>query len=138
LSELTEADIESLTADARAARRRAYAPYSDFHVGAAVRGDVDPPVVLSGGNVENAVYGLSMCAERVAVFRAVAVEVRRIAAIAVAGPNDEVTWPCGACRQVLHEFGPDMLVVAESASGRREQRNLSDLLPEPFGPADLR
>jgi cytidine deaminase len=133
-------DVEGLTAEARAARRRAYAPYSDFHVGAAVLVEADPqPLVLSGGNVENASYGLSMCAERVAVYRALgaAPESRRILAVAVAGPNDDPTWPCGACRQVLHEFGPDMVVVAESASGRREERRLSELLPEAFGPSDL-
>ena len=135
-----QVDVEHLAVEARAARERAYAPYSDFMVGAAVLLDGDPPAIASGGNVENASYGLSMCEERVAVYRALAQTSgqSRLAAIVVAGPGDDPTWPCGACRQVLHEFGPDMIVIAESASGRREQRRLTELLPQAFGPGDLR
>ena len=87
--------------------------------------------------MENASYGLSMCAERTAVHAAAAQGVRRIEAIAVVSGNDRPTWPCGACRQVLHEFGPDLLVVSEDAGGDREERRLSDLLPDAFGPGDL-
>jgi cytidine deaminase len=105
-------------------------------VGAAVL-DEDG-TVIGGSNVENASYGLSMCAERNAVDTAVVRGSLRIAAVAVVGPNEEPSWPCGACRQVLHEFGPDMLVVAEGSSGNRSQKRLGVLLPDAFGPDDLR
>lgn len=132
---ILEPRIEELAAEARAARGRAYAPYSGFHVGAAVL--AEDGTVFSGANVENASYPLSVCAERTAVQATASAGARRLLAVLVAGPADDPTWPCGGCRQVLHEFGPDMLVVLESASGRREQRPLADLLPEAFGPTDL-
>ena len=92
--------------------------------------------IVSGANVENASYGLSMCAERTSAHAAAAQGVRAISAIAVVAGADRPTWPCGACRQVLHEFGPDILVVSEGS--RREERRLSELLPDPFGPGDLK
>lgn len=79
-----------------------------------------------------------MCAERTATFAAVSQGVRKMAAIAVVGSGERPTWPCGACRQVLHEFGPDLLVVSEGASGEREERRLGELLPDAFGPDDLK
>lgn len=88
--------------------------------------------------MENASYGLSMCAERTAVHAAVSQGVRKIDLIAVVSGNERPTWPCGACRQVLHEFGPDLLVVSEGSSGERMERRLSELLPDAFGPDDLR
>ena len=94
--------------------------------------------MVGGSNVENASYGLSMCAERNAVHTAVVRGSLRIAAVAVVGPNEDPSWPCGACRQVLHEFGPDMLVISEGSSGTREERTLRELLPDAFGPDDLR
>jgi cytidine deaminase len=87
--------------------------------------------------VENASYGLSMCAERTAVFHAAAQGLRRLQAVAVVASNDEPTWPCGACRQVLYEFGPDLVVISEGTGGRREERGLKELLPAAFGPEDL-
>ncbi len=101
-----------------------------------MRGDNDR--IVPGANVENASYGLSMCAERTAVHAAVAQGIREISAIAVVASNETPTWPCGACRQVLHEFGPDMLVVSEGSSGDRMEKRLSELLPDAFGPDDLR
>jgi cytidine deaminase len=94
--------------------------------------------VFPGVNVENASYGVAICAERTAVVRAVAEGARRLTAVAVVASNDEPTWPCGACRQVLNEFGPDMVVVSEGLGGQRETRPLSELLPHSFGPDDLR
>jgi len=94
--------------------------------------------VVAGANVENASYGLSMCAERTAVHAAASRGVREIAAIAVVASNEQPTWPCGACRQVLHEFGPGLLVVSEGSGGRRMQRRLDELLPDAFGPGDLK
>jgi cytidine deaminase len=105
-------------------------------VGAAIL-DEDGTVV-GGSNVENASYGLSMCAERNAVHTAVVRGSKRIVAVAVVTENERPTWPCGACRQVLLEFGPDMLVVSEGAGGSREERKLGDLLPDSFGPDDLK
>jgi cytidine deaminase len=126
---------EDLVARAHAARERAYAPYSRFFVGAAVRtGDGR---VFDGANVENASYGLSICAERVAAATAIAAGERRIEAIAVVGGSVRPAAPCGACRQFLFEFNPDMLVVSESPAGDRKEWRLSDLLLDGFGPGDL-
>jgi cytidine deaminase len=126
---------DALVVAARDARERAYAPYSGFRVGAALL--ADDGRTFTGANVENASYGLSMCAERTAMFHAAAEGVRGIRAVAVAASNDEPTWPCGACRQVLNEFGPTMTVVSEGLGGDQEQRSLNELLPLAFGPADL-
>lgn len=123
-------------AAARDARERAYAPYSGFHVGAAVL--ADDGRIFAASNMENASYPLSVCAERNAVARAVFEGARRLEAVAVAASGKEIAWPCGGCRQVLHEFGPGMTVIAEGPNGAREQRSLADLLPRAFGPDDLR
>jgi cytidine deaminase len=104
-------------------------------VGAAVLSDDGR--VFQGVNVENASYPQSICAERTAVVRAVAEGARRLVAVGVVASNDQPTWPCGGCRQVLHEFGPDMVVVSEGLSGERAERRLPDLLPDSFGPDDL-
>ena len=127
-------DLDALTAEARSARGRAYAPYSRFSVGAAVATDAG---VFSGANVENASYGLSICAERVAAASAIAAGARRIEAIAITSSAARATPPCGACRQVLHEFNPDMLVVSEGMTGERKEWRLSELLVDGFGPSDL-
>jgi cytidine deaminase len=131
----TPQQSEALVAAAREARGRAYAPYSGFQVGAALL--AEDGRVVPGANIENASYGLSMCAERTAVFHAAAEGVRRLVAVAVVASNDEPTWPCGACRQVLNEFGPEMVVIAEGLGGTRRELRLPDLLPNAFGPADL-
>jgi cytidine deaminase len=113
----------------------AYAPYSAFRVGAAVL-TADGRIV-PGANVENASYPLSVCAERTAVQRAVTEGVRDLAAVAVVSSAGRETWPCGGCRQVLNEFGPEMTVITEDAEGHPLTRPLRELLPEAFGPADL-
>jgi cytidine deaminase len=120
----------ALARAARAVRRRAYAPYSGFRVGAAV---------LAGGgvhvgcNVENASYGLTVCAERAAVAAAVAAGARRVDAIAVASGTREPTPPCGACLQTLAEVsGPRLLVVLLGARGARVETTLGALLPRGF------
>ncbi len=127
--------LEELVVAAREARERAYAPYSRFFVGAAIL--ADDGRVFTGANVENASYGLSMCAERTAVHHAVAQGMRRLVAVAVSASGETPAWPCGACRQVLHEFGPEAIVVTEAPDGRREERTLPQLLPDAFGPDDL-
>ncbi len=130
-----EATIERLIREALSARERAYAPYSKFLVGAAVLSRSGK--VHRGQNVENASYGLSICAERAAVFAMVAAGERAIEAIAIATQGKKVAFPCGACRQVLREFGPDALVLLVTTGGERASRPLRDLLPDSFGPGDL-
>jgi cytidine deaminase len=92
--------------------------------------------IFPGVNVENASYPLSVCAERSAVQRAVSDGAQKLVAVAVRGPGESPTWPCGGCRQVLYEFGPEMIVTSVGDSGNREERPLADLLPDAFrGPA---
>ena len=134
---LTEAEAETVLQAARAAAARAYAPYSGFPVGAAAL-TADGNLV-AGCNVENASYGLTVCAERVAVWGAIAAGHTAIRAVAVVAPRAQGTTPCGACRQVLNEFAPpgaDLIVVLDGQNGP-EQIPLSDLLPRSFGPRDL-
>ncbi len=137
MGEVDEARLDGLLAAAREAAGRAYVPYSGFPVGAAVlTGD---GTIVPGCNVENASYGLTVCAERVAVFAALAAGHRTVRAVAVAAPRALGTTPCGACRQVLNEFAPrdeDLTVVMEGAGGS-EMTTLAALLPRSFGPADL-
>jgi len=122
---------EALLSAARDARENAYAPYSHFAVGAAL--DSGEGHVFLGCNVENASYGLTMCAERVAVGTAITAGYRRFTAIAIAGPDGVVTAPCGACRQVLAEFNPDMTVVYTTLDGA-VTTTIAELLPHSFGP----
>ena len=129
---------EELVAAARAARERAYAPYSGFRVGAALL--TDGGDIIAGANLENASYGLSICAERAAVAAAVAAGHRRFEAIAVASPGPDPATPCGACRQVLREFprGVDLEVLCAGEAGERLlATTLGALLPDSFGPEDL-
>jgi cytidine deaminase len=125
-------EYQRLVDAATTARGRAYAPYSGFQVGAALRGESGR--VYPGCNVENVSYGLSSCAERNAVVRAVGDGERRFTAIAVVTAAAIPTPPCGACRQVLSEFaaGGDMDVVMVTTGGTRKSRRLSALLPESF------
>ena len=122
-------DFERLLEDANEAMSRAYAPYSGFHVGAALLGE-DGSVHV-GCNVENASYGLTMCAERSAVASAVGAGVRTYRAIAIVTDGDQPVAPCVACRQVLAECGPG-LRIASAAGGKRREWSLNELLPEPF------
>jgi cytidine deaminase len=136
---LTPDAARALLARAIEARRHAYAPYSDFPVGAALL--AHDGTVFTGCNVENASYGLCNCAERVAVGTAVAHGVRAFAAVAVVGPEDGMPCaPCGACRQVLYEFGPEMLVIAPDDGATEAGYTatpLKALLPGAFDPSRL-
>jgi cytidine deaminase len=131
LSRPPEKQIEELVAAAADVRTNAYAPYSEFHVGAAI---LAGGRVFTGVNVENASYPVSVCAERNAVAAAIAAGERRIDCVAVVTDADRPTPPCGGCRQVLWEFGPESLVVSETTSGKRAAWALEDLIPEAFGP----
>jgi cytidine deaminase len=128
-------DWDALVAAARTARERAYAPYSRFLVGAALLDDRGE--LHMGGNVENASYGLTVCAERSAVFAAVARGARRFVALAVVTDLSPPATPCGACRQVLREFAPSLVIVTANPSGERVMTDLLRLLPDSFGPEAL-
>jgi cytidine deaminase len=129
-------DEADLLRRARAARQRAYAPYSHFRVGAALvtaEGEV-----VEGANVENASFGLSMCAERVAIGAMAAAGLRGpIMAIAVVGDGEDALTPCGACRQVIFEFGADAVVYGSGDAGRPVRATIRELLPHAFGPMRL-
>lgn len=125
---------ERLVRAAAQARRNAYAPYSRFRVGAAVL--TQDGSVFTGANVENASYGLSHCAERVAIHKAVSEGHRTITTVAVVVAGDEPAMPCGACRQVMAEFGVRRVIVATPSAVRRV-RTLKQLLAEPFLPERL-
>ena len=129
-------DEADLLHRARAARQRAYAPYSHFHVGAAIL--TAEGEVFDGVNVENASYGLTMCAERVAIG-AMAAAGRRgpVVAVAVVGDGEDALTPCGACRQVIFEFGSEAVVYGSGDGGRPVRATIRELLPHAFGPGRL-
>jgi cytidine deaminase len=134
---ISESVYARLADGARLGAERAYCPYSHFRVGAAVL--TDDGRISWGGNVENASYGLTICAERNAVFQAVAQSAGPtiIRAVVIYTPTPEPTAPCGACRQVINEFGPDA-EVRSICDGPAELRfRLAELLPAAFGPGNL-
>jgi cytidine deaminase len=123
-------DRNALVQAARAAREHALASYSHFQVGAAARAKSGR--IFSGCNIENASYGLTLCAERVAVFKALSEGERGFDAVAVVTDSEVLTPPCGACRQILWEFCGDAEVILANLSGRIEIHRMSNLLPKPF------
>ncbi len=125
-----------LESAARRAAKASYSPYSKFRVGAAVL--TGSGRIYAGTNVENASYGLCNCAERTAIFTAAAAGERVVKAVAVYTPTPQPTAPCGACRQVINEFGPDALVISVCQGSSRLETTLDQLLPSAFGPSDLR
>jgi cytidine deaminase len=122
-------------ARARSASEQAYCPYSKFRVGAALL--TEEGRIFSGCNVENASYGLTICAERNAVFQMVAQGRKTILAVVVYTPTPIPSAPCGGCRQVINEFGPDALVVSVCDGPDILRKKLFELLPDAFGPANL-
>jgi cytidine deaminase len=122
-------ELSRLIEVARAARERAYAPYSGFRVGAAI--ETSSGTIHAGANVENASYGATICAERSAVGSMIAAGERDIVRVAVYTEGSSLSMPCGICRQVLGEFGAHATVVAAGPSGARTLP-LAELLPEPF------
>jgi len=132
---MTTADLDrkKLISAAQAARERAYAPYSGYKVGAALLGRSGQ--IYTGCNVENAVYPLTTCAERAVVVKAVCEGEREFAALAVATENGGA--PCGACRQILREFGAQTVVLIADASGAYRETSVAELLPDSFSATDL-
>ncbi len=126
-------DPNVLIEQAQAARERAYAPYSNYRVGAALLGKSG--TIYTGCNVENAVYPLGLCAERVAIAKAVSEGEREFIALAVVTENGGT--PCGACRQTLREFGEDIVVLIADASGNYRETTVAELLPDSFSAEDL-
>ena len=131
----TSGNREVLLAAARSAREHAVAPYSKFRVGAAVRAKSGR--IYSGCNVENASYGLTICAERVAIFKALSEGERGFDAIAVVTDTEKLTPPCGACRQILWEFCGDSEVILGNLKGKVEQHRMAALFPRPFDSSNL-
>ena len=128
-------DEEKLIAAARQAREHAHAPFSDFRVGAAVR--TKSGRTFGGCNVENASYGLTICAERVAIFKAISEGEHEFEAIAVVTDADALTPPCGACRQIIWEFCGDVPVILANLKGKVERESSAKLLPRPFDSSNL-
>ncbi len=117
------------------AKKNAYVPYSNFHVGAALL--TKDGKIYTGCNIESASYTPTVCAERTAIFKAVSEGDREIEAIAVVGDSD-FTYPCGVCRQVIREFGKDIKVIIANSQEEYSVYTLDELLPNSFGPEDLK
>jgi len=122
--------MNKLVEAALAAREHAHAPFSKFKVGAALEDENGH--VFTGCNVENATYGLTVCAERVAVFKAISEGARKFKRVAVAADTDVLTPPCGACRQILWEFCGDVEITLANLQGKSETMRMRDLFPRPF------
>ncbi|OQX64727.1 MAG: cytidine deaminase [Anaerolinea sp. 4484_236] len=134
MTKLTNEEQQELIALANDVRKNAYTPYSNYAVGAALRGKSGR--IYTGVNVENAAYPVTMCAERVALFKAVSEGEQEFDAISVV--TDNGGSPCGSCRQVLAEFGLDIIVLIADGDGNlKEETIVSELLPGSFGPKDL-
>lgn len=130
-----ELELVQLLEAAKKARENAYAPYSHFKVGAALL--TSDGKIITGCNVENASYGLSLCAERVAVFNAVSQGNTSFKALAVIADTEDPVSPCGACRQIITEFSREMTVVMANVNGELKRTTVAELLPYAFTPEKL-
>jgi cytidine deaminase len=128
-------DYEALIAAAKQSRENAHAAYSNFRVGAALRATSGR--IFGGCNVENATFGLTVCAERVAIFKAISEGERGFDAIAVVTDTESLTSPCGACRQLIWEFCGDVPVILANVKGKVETIAMRDLFPKPFDASNL-
>lgn len=126
---------EELVRRARGARANAYSPYSRVRIGTAVL--TDDGRIYTGCNIENSSFGLSNCAERTAIFKAVSEGHRKLRAIAVVGETEDYTKPCGACRQVMVQFNPRLRIIRVGLDGYRSETTAEKLLPEAFNPSNL-
>ncbi|MFQ5712965.1 MAG: cytidine deaminase [Candidatus Scalinduaceae bacterium] len=123
-------NINELIKKAKSAREHSYSPYSKFKVGAALK--TKNGMIFTGCNIENSSYGLSICAEREAIFKAVSAGEKDLDTIAVVTDSDKLTTPCGACRQVMWEFSKDMTIMVANLKGKRKEFNIKELLAHPF------
>ena len=130
-----QVDVRGMIAMARRARDFAFAPFSRFKVGAAIR--TRDGRIFTGCNVENASFGLTLCAERTAIFKAISEGTREFSQVVIVTDANKLTPPCGACRQVLWEFAPDAEVILANVRGRTRRMKMSALLPSPFDSRDL-
>jgi cytidine deaminase len=128
-------EYKKLIKEAEKARKKAYTPYSKFQVGAAVL--CADGKMFTGCNIENASFGLAICAERVAIFKAISEGSTKFEAIAVIADTDKPCSPCGACRQVISEFGEDTTLIMANLKGDVKIKKIKELLPEAFGKNDL-
>lgn len=128
-------EFKKLIKKAEEARKRAYTPYSKFQVGAAVL--CADGKIFTGCNIENASFGLTICAERIAIFKAISEGSTKFKAIAVVGDTAKPCSPCGACRQVIWEFGEDITLIMVNLKGDFKIKKIKELLPEAFGKNDL-
>lgn len=126
---------KKLIGEAEKARKKAYTPYSKFKVGAAIL--TSEGRIFSGCNIENASFGLTICAERVAVFKAISKGFKKFEAIAIIADTLRPCYPCGACRQVILEFGEDITLVMANLKGDIKINKIKELLPEAFNKNDL-
>jgi cytidine deaminase len=127
---IRDSKLDVLLDAARAVREHAHADYSGFKVGAAL--ETADGTIVTGCNIENATYGLTVCAERVAMFKALSEGHREFRRMVVVAPPEAPTPPCGACRQVLWEFAGDLEVILANAKGETGRHTMSELLPQPF------
>ena len=128
-------EFKKLIKEAEKARKKAYTPYSKFQVGAAIL--CADGKIFTGCNIENASFSLTVCAERVALFKAISEGSAKFKAIAVIGDTDKHCSPCGACRQVISEFGEDIPLIMANLKGDVKIKKIKELLPEAFGKNDL-
>lgn len=127
---MMEHSEKELVEAAKAVRENAYAPFSEFKVGSAL--ETEDGEIITGSNVESASYGLTVCAERVAVWNAISQGKRKIVRIAVVADTEDLTPPCGVCRQIIWEFGGDIPVIFANLQGKVETVQMKDLLPRAF------
>ena len=123
-------DLVAVVAAAIAAREHAHAPYSHFKVGAALEDDHGS--IFGGANIENSTYGLTLCAERVAIFKAVSEGARHFHRLVVVADTETLTPPCGACRQIIWEFCPNAELILVNLKGKRETLSVREIFPRPF------
>ncbi len=128
-------EIRDLISKAFEGKEKAYTPYSNFNVGAAVLAEDNK--IYKGCNIEIASYGPTLCGERTAIFKAISEGNRKIKAIAIVGDED-FTYPCGVCRQVMREFGQDLRIIIAKSLDEYKIYSLADLLPHSFGPENLK
>lgn len=128
-------NYKKLIKEAEKARKRAYTPYSKFNVGAAILSSDGK--IFTGCNIENASFGLTVCAERVAILKAISEGSSKFEAIAIVGDTNRPCSPCGACRQVISEFGKDIKIIMSNLKGDIKIKKIDELLPEAFNKNDL-